>query len=617
MSSPTPQLNATSCEICEVQYLLADLPCDRCATPAQRFSTAERVAIDLALDHPVLLLVRVSVHYCLPCHHYFRAQPPFLRPDGIYTHRVVQAAVRSVYHDGMAMRRVPIRLARDFWVQPSEGTIRRWCRAYHAAFNFVTEYQPWVIASFSGVLCVDEVYQGDLALLLAVDPAAPDGDRLIGYQLVNGDVGAPTIEGFLQQLKDLGVQPDQVITDGSSLYPAVLAKIWPSAAHQLCLFHETRRITKAVLTVIQELRRTLPTPPAKQGNTHWGGRLCPSPPTTNPNDPETQRWQARQTRRQTGIAAVHRLAQQGLSYSAIARQLRLNRRTVRAWHALVPPAAEQITLEPDWYDHQMPLPATLRQQERAATVATIRDLAHQGLSYSAIARQVKLHRVTVSTWLKEAGAEPLEDPPAGMPTQDTPRSAAMPPAPWDDWATVRQVREGLQDDRFLFLRRPDHLTPDERQRMQVVLESPIGIPMRAARNFLEDWYAIWRDDDGQRRTVADARMRYAQWSSKDYGGLLALRRVQDRVTSAQFEKLSHFLRNPRWEATNNGAERGGRAFRHLQGPHYTLRSEESIRGAIEMHAQQQQARARGAPQRGSQSSRGRKPRLVSSQASAA
>jgi len=250
-------------------------------------------------------------------------------------------------------------------------------------------------------------------------------------------------------------------------------------------------------------------------------------------------------------------------------------------------------------------------------VATIRELAHQGLSYSAIARQVKLHRVTVSTWLKDAAAEPLDDPPAGMPTQDTPSSAAMPPAPWDDWATVRQVREGLQADRFLFLRRPDHRTPDERQRMQVVLESPIGIPMRGARDFLEDWYAIWRDDDGQRRTVADARIRYAQWSSKDYGGLLALRRVQDRVTAAQFEKLSHFLRNPLWEATNNGAERGGRAFRHLQGPHYNLRSEESIRGAIEMHAQQQQARARGAPQRGSQSSRGRKPRPVSSQASAA
>ena len=100
MSSPTPCLNATICELCEVQYLLSELPCDRCASAVQRFSTVERVAIDLALDHPVLLLVRVSVHYCLPCHHYFRAQPPFLRPDTMYTNRVVQTAVHSVYQDG-------------------------------------------------------------------------------------------------------------------------------------------------------------------------------------------------------------------------------------------------------------------------------------------------------------------------------------------------------------------------------------------------------------------------------------------------------------------------------------------------------------------------------------
>jgi hypothetical protein len=31
-------------------------------------------------------------------------------------------------------------------------------------------------------------YQDRLALLLAVDPAAPEGDRLVGYQLVHGAV---------------------------------------------------------------------------------------------------------------------------------------------------------------------------------------------------------------------------------------------------------------------------------------------------------------------------------------------------------------------------------------------------------------------------------------------
>jgi hypothetical protein len=179
------------------------------------------MAIDLHLDHPVLLAITVSVHYCSECHHYFRVQPPFLRPDAIYTNRVVRTAVQSVYQDGMAIRRVGQRLSRDFWVQPSESIIRQWCRVYQATFDFETAYQAWVVSEFSGILCGDELYQDKLALLLAVDPAAAEGDRLVGYQLVSGAVTADEVEIFLTRLKAVGIAPAEVITDGSSLYPGV------------------------------------------------------------------------------------------------------------------------------------------------------------------------------------------------------------------------------------------------------------------------------------------------------------------------------------------------------------------------------------------------------------
>jgi hypothetical protein len=141
------------------------------------------VAIDIDLDQPVVL--DVNVHVCATCGGMFRAQPPFLRPRAIYTRRVVQKAIDSVYRDGLAARCVPDRLARDFWVKPSEKMVRLWCRAFAADVDFTTDYQPWVVANSSGILCVDEVYQGELALLLAVDPAAPDGDRLVGYTLLS------------------------------------------------------------------------------------------------------------------------------------------------------------------------------------------------------------------------------------------------------------------------------------------------------------------------------------------------------------------------------------------------------------------------------------------------
>lgn len=178
-------INQTLCEVIVLNYSLPVEQCDRCQGAALPFTTAKRTAIDLHLDHPVLLSITVSVHYCPVCHHYFRAQPPFLRRDTIYTQQVVSKAVQSVYEDGMALRRVAgahwARLARDFWVRPSEGMIRAWCRSYGAGFDFAADYQPWVVSEFSGILCVDELYQDRLALLLAVDPAAPDGDRLVGY----------------------------------------------------------------------------------------------------------------------------------------------------------------------------------------------------------------------------------------------------------------------------------------------------------------------------------------------------------------------------------------------------------------------------------------------------
>jgi len=144
---------------------------------------------------------------------------------------VRQKATLSVYEDAMAIRRVTARLARDFWVSPSEAMIRRWCHEYVESLDFYGDYQSWVVEEFSGVLCVDEVYQDKLALLLAVDPAIADGDRLVGYQLIHGEVDRKEVEGFLVRLRQAGIEPEQVVTDGSPLYSKTLREVWPTAAH--------------------------------------------------------------------------------------------------------------------------------------------------------------------------------------------------------------------------------------------------------------------------------------------------------------------------------------------------------------------------------------------------
>ena len=336
----TPAVNLTTCHFRDVHCSQPVAACDQCQRPATRIDDVSRTAIDIALDAPALLRVTVSVHRCAPCRHTFRLQPSFLRKDALYTRRVVATAVASVYEDGMAFRRVPARLARDFWVQPSEAMIRQWCKAYGQALDFAGEYQSWVVREFSGVLCVDEVYQDQMALLLAVDSAAPDGDRLVGYQLVHGSVSQQDMADFLQHLKQVGIEPAQVVTDGSPLYPSTVAAVWPQAAHQLCLFHQTRHVTKAVREVIKAVRADLPALPAgfraaadQRGSStsdHAAAGTPLDPPAVAPL-PRRGRGRCRRELRQAGMALVHALRRQGGSVQGIARQTGISRPTVRSW----------------------------------------------------------------------------------------------------------------------------------------------------------------------------------------------------------------------------------------------------------------------------------------------
>jgi hypothetical protein len=535
---------------------------------AQAVDDASRTALDIALDGPVVLLVTVSVHHCPACRHYFRAQPPFLRPDATYTNRVVTKAVQAVYHDGMAVRRVARRLARDFWVQPSEGMIRRWCQAYAAGLDLAGDYQAWVVAEFSGVLCVDEVYQDRLALLLAVDPAAPEGDRLVGYQLVHGAVDQQDVQTFLTTLSGAGIAPEQVITDGSRLYPAVLAKVWPTAAHQLCLFHETRAVTAAVQRVYRAVRAAIPTLPRasargsadraeqRQGAPTLRGRPRKQPPPDDATDAAAVKWRWRQATEAALRAEVHRLRQRGGSLRGIARQTGLVRRTVRRFLEAAPAEGTAESALP---------PADRTASAQQGRPLTLAD---------------------------------LPGPPG-------------PVAPWTSWGEVRQVSADLTACRFLLLRRPDHLSVEEQAQLDVLLTGPLGADLRVARAFLTDWYAIWSDADHQRRSPEAAWARYQQWQANpDFQAVAPLRRVQQQVDAARFAKLSQFLQQPEWEATNNGAERAGRAFRHQQAPHFTLRTTTAIDGQLKVTACLHRDEVLGAARpAASRCARGRKPRL--------
>jgi hypothetical protein len=216
------------------------------------------------------------------------------------------------------------------------------------------------------------------------------------------------------------------------------------------------------------------------------------------------------------------------------------------------------------------------------------------------------------------GAESVvdgESPPVAA-TPDAPGATAWqarpteppPPPPWQSWQQVRAYRQDLHTHRFLMLRHPAHLDDDDRAHLTALLTGPPGEVLRAGRQFLEDWYAIARDEDGQRRCFADALERWRTWHENPrYRQLARLRRLLERMDEERAAKNFAFLRNPAWEATNNGAERRARQFRHLQAPCFGLRTEAAIAGTLKVDALRGQTRRGGLPAQVGRSGRGRRP----------
>lgn len=243
----------------EIKVLDADFrshPCPRCGTESPRHDRAVRHAIDLHLDHPVVLRIHVGCYRCPSCtvNPCFRTPLPFLEPRCVFVKRARQKLVEAIELDGMAISRAVARLARDFHMTIAPSTGWEWHRAAAPTDMAVSDYQHLVVESFSGVLVVDEVYDGGYAILCARDPLT---QRTVAYQLCEEMNGAVMTE-FFAGLKGMGIEPEVLVTDASPLYPKALAAVWSKCRHQLCRFHWVKDITTEVMRGMRDYRESLP-----------------------------------------------------------------------------------------------------------------------------------------------------------------------------------------------------------------------------------------------------------------------------------------------------------------------------------------------------------------------
>jgi Transposase len=227
-------------------------PCPHCGKLAERVRTGEREVRTIAY-HKIAYL-RITYGEYQPqcgCCRSFRTAPEDVMPRCKYDNQVRQAVLDRILDDGMNVEATLRSLKRDFHLNLSTGFVYD-CLHEAVAHVQMSEHRQQVLAVFSGTLCVDELHLGKYTLLLATDPLC---DIPVAFALVGAnDKGH--MRRFLKNLKDWGLAPKVVITDGSSLYPEVLAELWSEAEHQLCIFHVMQDLNGKILDAVKRLRRS-------------------------------------------------------------------------------------------------------------------------------------------------------------------------------------------------------------------------------------------------------------------------------------------------------------------------------------------------------------------------
>jgi Transposase len=236
-----------------VRYAPGKAPCPNCGKLGSRKATHNRRVRTIAYKQVVFLDVTYGEYRArCSCCKTFRTTPPGVEPKALYDNTVRQAVLDRILDDGMSVERVLASMRRDFYLDLSDGFVYD-CLDWQAKRLDLADHRRWVLEHFSGTLCVDELHLGRTTLLLATDPLQ---DLPVAFALVASN-DQDHMRRFLGNLKAWGLVPEVVVTDGSNLYPALLAELWPDARHQLCVFHVLKELHKHVLDAVRRLRRGL------------------------------------------------------------------------------------------------------------------------------------------------------------------------------------------------------------------------------------------------------------------------------------------------------------------------------------------------------------------------
>jgi hypothetical protein len=233
-------------------------PCPKCGkhgTRKRKFTRRVRTVAYKAIAYLEITCGEYAAQ--CDCCTTFRNSPEDVLPRALYDNKVRDLVLDRILKDGMSVECVLESLAREYLLEISTGFV------YDVLYNHarrldMAEHRRKVLELFSGTLCIDELHLGRFTLLLATDPLS---DLPVAFALVSKN-DQDHMRRWLGNLKNWGLNPQVVVTDGSNLYPKVLAELWPDADHQLCVFHVIKDINKLILDALRRMRAAM----SRRGN---------------------------------------------------------------------------------------------------------------------------------------------------------------------------------------------------------------------------------------------------------------------------------------------------------------------------------------------------------------
>src|SRR3954452_13550123 len=228
-------------------------PCPKCGKLGRRTRTLTRSVRTVAYKAVASLEITYGEYQArCGCSTTFRNTPEGVLPKAKYDNKVRDLVLERILDDGMSIERVLRSVRREFLLDLSSGFVYDVLDDFAAGLDMAA-HRRTVIEHFSGPLCVDELHLGRFTLLLATDPLS---DLPVAFALVAKN-DQDHMRRFLGNLKTWGLNPGVVVTDGSNLYPGVLAELWSDADHQLCVFHVIKDVNKLILDAVRRLRSAM------------------------------------------------------------------------------------------------------------------------------------------------------------------------------------------------------------------------------------------------------------------------------------------------------------------------------------------------------------------------